>query len=330
MNLRTNNAFVVSFKIVVLVLLLGSLVAISQSSLFASYDLIRTALAIDFLFTVPVLYFFLIKRTSIPPITVIPVFLASFALASLLLPDGVGIMRVAGWVLVPAVEFVVFGYLVFRIYRMRKTYLDEAGQGLDLMERLRNGFVRELKPPFVARSAAFEVAIFAYVLFKWRRPREAGFSCHRTNGSTPVLAVFLFLLVTETVGLHFLLSMWSPTLALVVTAFSIYFIVQIVAHLKALRLRPIVVTDSSLLLRCGILGDAVIPREAVESAEMVGGADDTKGIALLPLGGMSQPNVRVTLTEQVTIYGLYGFESRASVVRVYVDDPSAFIDAIGP
>ena len=322
--MRANNALVFSFKVVVIVSLLGSLVAISQSSLVSNDDdLVRTALAIDFLFTVPIIYFFLIRKTSIPPITVVPVFLASFALASLSLPDGIGLISVAGWVLVPTVELLVFGYLIFRIYRTRRAYQDEANQ-FDLMERLRNAFVRELKPPFIAQAAAFEVAILAFAFLKWRRPKERGFSYHRTNGSLPTLAVFLFLLVAETVGLHFLLSIWSSRLAWIVTALSIYFIVQIVAHLKALYLRPIVVTRSSVFVRCGILGDAVIRRESVESAEIVNGADDVDGIDLLPLGGMSQPNVRLTLTEPAAVNGLYGFESRGSVVRLYLDDPTAF------
>ncbi|MGD9588195.1 MAG: hypothetical protein AB7Q37_06085 [Pyrinomonadaceae bacterium] len=331
MNLLATRTAIWAIKICILLSLLAGLIAISQSSLMAADDLIPTALAIDFLVTFPVVYFLLIRKTAVPRITVVPIFFACFFIASSVLPDGVGPLSFAAVIAIPAIELLGLSYLGFRIYRTRKAYLDERSDGRDLMERLRNAFTRELKPPALARAAAFEIAVLVYALAAWRKKSEAGFTYHRQNSPILILSIFVFLISAETVVFHLLFATWSETLAWIATALSAYFGLQIFAHTKALRLRPIVVTETEVRLRCGILGDAVIPREAIESAERITQVDDAdEGTDLLPLGGMSQPNVCLTLLEPITIFGVYGRKRRGSLIRLSVDDPAAFVTALTP
>ena len=139
----------------------------------------------------------------------------------------------------------------------------------------------------------------------------------------------MFLLIVETIGLHLLLAEWSSIAAWIATGFSVYLAVQLIAHLKALRLRPIVVTESNLMLRCGILGDCRIPRDTITSAELVTGGDEPSAVDLLPLGGMSQHNVRVVLSEPTTVFGFYGLRRETTAIRLSVDDPDTFITKIG-
>ena len=330
MNLIATRTVIWADKFGMFLSLLCALIAISQSSLMAADDLIPTALAIDFLVTLPVAYFFLIRKTSVPKITVVPIFFASFLIASAVLPDNLALMSLVGVVVVPAVELGVLCYLAYRIYRTRKRFREGVHARFDLMERLRTTLEHEIDPPAVARAAAFELAIFAYAFIKWRRKPVEGtvFTYHRASSPHLIVGVFLFLIVVETVGIHFLLSLWNETLAWVATALSIYFGIQLFAHLKALILRPIVVTESDLLLRCGILGDAMIRREDILSAELVGGAEG-EALDLLPLGAMSQPNVRLALKEPVAVYGIYGLSKDATVLPLSLDDPAAFIAAVG-
>ncbi len=312
-----------------LLAVLGCLIAISQSSMMAADEIIPTALAIDLLISFPVVYFLMFRKTAVPRITVVPVFFLCFFIASSVLPDGVPFLGYAAIILIPAVELVGLTYLGFRIYRSRKVYLYEKSIGSDLMEALRLAFERELKPAALARAAAFEVGVIAFLLFIWRRPTGESFAYNRDSGAQVLLSVLLFLLVAETIAVHFLLAMWSDTLAWVVTALSIYLTMQIVAHLKALILRPTVITENDLYLRCGILGDAVVPRDIINSAEAITVVEEPAiGLDLLPMGAMSQPNVQLTLVEPVTVYGVYGLKKTANVIRLWTDDPDLFIEAI--
>lgn len=331
MTLKATVSTVWTIKIGIFLSLPAGLVAISQSSLMAADEIIPTALAIDFLFTLPIVYFLLIRKTAVPRATVIPVFFGCFLIASSVVPGDLTFMSLAAVVLIPAVELAGLGYVGFRIFRTRKAYLGEQADGSDLMERLRNAFTRELKPPALAQAAAFEVAALVYALVAWRRKSEAGFTYHRQNSPILILSLFLFLIVAETVALHLLIALWSEMLAWIATALSVYFALQIFAHMKALRLRPIVVMKSEVRLRCGILGDAVIPRVLIESAERITQVKDAEdGIDLLPVGGMSQPNVCLTLREPIAIFGVYGMKRRGRLIRLCVDDPPAFLTALKP
>lgn len=330
MNLIATRTVIWGAKFGIFLSLLGALIAISQSSLMATDDLIPAALAIDFLITLPIAYFFLIHKTSVPKITVVPIFFASFLIASAVLPDGLAFMNLAGVVVVPAVELGVLCYLAYRIYRTRKTFREGVHARFDLMERLRTALEHEIDPPAVARAAAFELAIFTYAFIKWRRKPVEGtvFTYHGASSPHLIVGVFLFLIVIETVGIHLLLSLWNETFAWVATALSIYFGIQLFAHLKALILRPIAVTENDLFLRCGILGDAMIRRENILSAELINGAEGG-AFNLVPLGAMSQPNVRLALHQPVAVYGIYGLRKDATVLQLNLDDPAAFIAAIG-
>ncbi|HMQ03160.1 MAG TPA: hypothetical protein PKD26_04535 [Pyrinomonadaceae bacterium] len=319
-------------KIAILLSLIGGIVLIARSQLVESSDLMATAVAIDFVVTIPLVYFLVIRRTTVPQISIVPVFLLSVLAAWVLVPDdGRFFLNAVIMYAVPAAELFVFAYLGYRVLRTRKAFLDEKAAGRDLMERLRGAFVKELKPPFVARAAAFELGVLIFAVFKWRAPKAAKFTYHRRNGAVTLLVVFLALLAVETAVVHLLLALWSSVAAWLATAMSFYLAIQMLAHLKALRLRPIELTDPELRLRCGILGDTVIMRKVIESAEPIVQTDDAvDGVDLVPLGGMSQPNVRLTLSEPTTLFGVYGSKRRGSIIRLCVDDPTGFVNALKP
>ncbi len=311
--------------------LAASVMMIAFSPAVSGSSVLATAAAIDIVITLPVVYYFLIRGSAVPSVTTVPVFIACVLAGAAVLPDEHrGFFNIVIMFGVPAVELVVLGYLGFRIFRTRRVYLDESRTRSDLMETLRLAIVRELKPAFAARAAAFEIGIFAIAFLKWKTPENGGFSYHRRSGAQTLLVVFLSVLAVETVVLHMLLSLWSPTAAWLTTALSIYFAFQVFAHLKAIRLRPIEITDSEIRLQCGILGDMVISRDQIVRVEMVSLASpgDRETFDLLPLGAMSQANVRIDLTEPVSVFGVYGFEKRVSNIRIVIDEPEQFIEAL--
>jgi hypothetical protein len=257
----------------------------------------------------------------------VPVFFVCFFIGSTILPAGLGVISLVGTFVIPAIELILLVFLGLRIFRTRRAFALGKNYGLDLMENLRRAFEVEVKPAAIARAVAFEVGVFAYLLFAWRRPRTAGYTYHQNSSPRLLLVIFLFLLAVETLGAHILISLWNPTIAWIATGLSLYFCIQLTAHFKAMAIRPIVITDTLLMIRCGILGDASIPRSAIKRVSSVGG-DGPEGLDLLPLGGMSQPNVQIELSEPNWVYGVYGMRKEAILIRVSVDEPSEFIKAV--
>jgi hypothetical protein len=137
------------------------------------------------------------------------------------------------------------------------------------------------------------------------------------RGWTPIVGVFVFLGVVETVGLHWVLGWWW------LTALSAISIVWMVVDAVALRLNRIVVEDDRVVLGVGLRWHAIVPRAAIAAVERVtevpAGAMDLKVI---------DPAVLLTLREPVTARGMFGRTRRGERIVVSADDPAALLRAL--
>jgi hypothetical protein len=134
---------------------------------------------------------------------------------------------------------------------------------------------------------------------------------------TPIVGVFLFLSVVETVGLHWVLGWWW------LTALSLASIAFLVADAIALRLNRIVVEDDRVVLGVGLRWHAIVPRTAIAAVERVTavpeGAIDLKVV---------DPAVLLTLREPVIVRGMFGRTRRGERIVVSADDPGALLSAL--
>lgn len=149
-------------------LLTVSLTALSPYAL--DEPSIAIATAIDLVLTVPVAYYFLIRGSSIPTITVVPVLIASIMLASFIVPDaGQTVVKVAIFI-VPALEFFVFVALLRRASKIVGRYRSGHKEaGLDVVERLRYALSSEIRPTALGRAIAFEATAIFVAVASWRR-----------------------------------------------------------------------------------------------------------------------------------------------------------------
>jgi hypothetical protein len=134
---------------------------------------------------------------------------------------------------------------------------------------------------------------------------------------TPIVGVFVFLGVVETVGLHLVLGWWW------LTALSALSIAWLVADAIALRVNPIVVEHDRVVLGVGLRWHAIVPRSAIAAVERVtevpDGAVDLKVV---------DPAVLLTLREPVTVRGMFGRTRRGERLVVSADDPGALVGAL--
>ena len=300
---------------------------VSRSSLIANPQM-PYAIAIDLTITVPLAYLFFIRKTSISKLTAIPIFIFGLFFASFILPQENSLLHVLKLTVFPALEIGVLSFAGYTIFKARKTFQSLKARNFDVMENLRQTLAKEFSSPAFGKAAAFEISVFYYAFFKWRAAKrdENSFTYHRETGVLALLSVFIFLILAETVALHFLIANWSATAAWITTALSAYFAFQIFAHIKAIISRPIKLGEKEISLRCGIIGDAKIKYDSIEKIEVFNQqfSSDKGAVRLTAAGKLTQPNLKITVREAENFEGFYGFEKKFETIFLAVDEAEKF------
>lgn len=309
--------------------LLSSLV-FSLGPVLASHPEVAVGITLDLTIVIPLIYLWIIRKKNVSTFTVIPVFLLCLLLASFLLPPAhhQALQWIKAWLL-PIVELSALSFL---IYKMRQIWIQlkkEKAANPDFLEVLYKSTRQVFGHSTFAQVLSTELAVFYYA-FYFGKKREAdqllSFSYHKKSGQTEVLGIICFLLIVETVPVHILLSMWNETLAWIASLSSLYIMLQILAHLRASRLRFIVFEEERLVLRNGLAASAQINYADIEDLEMTSRRvkTDKKVVKIGFLPELESHNMVLSLTDPQPITGLYGKEKKAQVLLFFVDDKEAF------
>ncbi|MEL6653171.1 MAG: hypothetical protein AAFQ87_20400 [Bacteroidota bacterium] len=307
-------------------LLLGlSLFVLSPYFALHQTDL-ATAVTLDFVLTVPILYFLLIRKRPISKLSISPVVILSFLLATYLIPrESQSLLIHLRTFALPVLELGIFGFIIWQVGRSIKAIRAQRGQVPDFFHAC-IAACREIFPDRVARVFATEVSLFYYGLsFRKPTPSENAFSYHRKNGVLSLYGAFMGLILLEAVGIHFLIAIWSPALAWVLTALSLYSFFQVFGMVRAIPKRPIRFRDQDLFLPYGLLAELAVPFSTIESVEFsrrrVGEEEIHK---LSPLGDFESHNIILHLREPVQMIGLYGRKRNVQKLAFFIDDTAGF------
>jgi hypothetical protein len=175
-----------------------------------------------------------------------------------------------------------------------------------------------------------EICTVRYGLFFWIGgkevlPGQQSITTHKESGYTAVWAVLLFVLLIETVGLHFLLLRWSPVTAFLSTGLSIYSIVFFVADLASMVKRPIVFQPDQFLFRIGMRWNATIARENIKRLTAIRDFDKAKEKDTLLCAPANVPNLLLELHAPVTVTGFFGIRRQTQRIAFHADDPTGLI-----
>jgi hypothetical protein len=101
---------------------------------------------------------------------------------------------------------------------------------------------------------ASELAAIHCALFSWRSrahlPGDArAFSSHKRSGHGGLVFALLVLTAVEALAIHVLPTRWSPVLAWIITALSLYGALWLLADYRASILRPVLVDSNEVWLR---------------------------------------------------------------------------------
>jgi len=158
---------------------------------------------------------------------------------------------------------------------------------------------------------------------------QTKFTSYKENGIILVLATFLFIFLIETTGVHLLLNVWNSKAAWTVTILSLYTCIQLYAHIKAIKARPVLLCDDLLEIHNGLAGDAVINYNNIEKIELsnkIPCGRNTIKIALIK--GFENHNCIIYLEQPVEVTKIFGVKRKSDTILFFVDRSKDFLTAL--
>ncbi|WP_299243605.1 hypothetical protein [uncultured Aquimarina sp.] len=310
-------------------LIITLMIAIAKSKLFElNPELLSIGITADLLFTVPFIYFLLIRKKNIPKITVISLFVLGIVITTFIIPkeNQVFLDQIKTWFL-PFLEIGVFTFILFKVRKVQKSYNANKKEGSDFFSTLKIT-CKEILPEKIAMLLTMEVAVFYYGFISWKKIKlhSNEFSYHKNSGTISVLIALIAIIAIETYVLHILLSKWSIEAAWIVSGLSIYSGVQIFGFSKSMFKRPFSIEKNTIHLRYGILSEATIDINNIKSIEIsskpIEFSETTRKLS--PLGELESHNMIINLKKENTIIGLYGIKRKFKTLAFYIDEKEEF------
>lgn len=293
-------------------------------------EVLTTATTLDLVVTIPLLYYLLlVRRKGFPVISVAPVFLASLFAASFILPaDHQSTLHLLQLLIAP-IELLLLGYVGVRVWRTTQHYRQHAEDAdSDFYDRLLESLQSSLEVKAVAYILASEIGLLYYALFTWRQkalPKHNAFTYHLKSGYPSLVTGILVALLMEVFAMHVLLHLWSPTLAWVVTALTLYSGLWLLGDAQAARLRPIVVEKEALSIRIGLRWTIWVPFDVIAAVHPIGSATPSKkSNGYLEAVLLGKPQYLISLNEPVVARGLYGRTKHITTIGLAIDDAVSF------
>ncbi|MFD2565418.1 hypothetical protein [Aquimarina rubra] len=315
------------------ILIIGMMVILAKSSFFtANPNTLSIGITFDLLLTVPIIYFMLIRKTSIPKTTILPFFVIGMIICSIILPiqNQYYLDLFKTWIF-PIVELSIVSFIIYNVTKAIKLYRLNKDEKVDFFTTLKNTCY-EILPKSVVMPVVTEIAVFYYGFIYWKKRKinENEFSYHKDSGTISLLIAIIFIVAIETFVLHILLQKWNITVAWILTFLSIYSGIQLLGFLKSMSKRPISIKDDKLYLRYGIMNETTIDLKSIESIE-ISSKDlelNTETRKLSFLGELESHNVVIRLKEENTLIGLYGIKRKYKNLALHIDNKNEFKNRI--
>ena len=178
-----------------------------------------------------------------------------------------------------------------------------------------------------------EMMIFYYALFGCFIKKK---SFDNVSGHTYIketmYGVFLWVILISTMIevpiIHYFLSLWSVTVAWVVTGLTLYGMIWLLGDYKAIKHMPIRINETHLFIRIGVRSKVDISFSNIDTISSNVKEEEKESYKLLVLMTTVDANIYITLKEKVNIKGILGSKKGIDKVALYVDEPSLFMDDI--
>ncbi|WP_442267123.1 hypothetical protein ACSIGC_05330 [Tenacibaculum sp. ZS6-P6] len=314
--------------ILIPLLLLVSLTLLSLN--FQSNSNLAPYLIIDFLFTIPLVYFLLIRKKDIHKFTVVSVFVLGVLLSSFLIPtENQGTLKLVKSYIIPILELVIFSTILIKTRKLYQGYKKNNVKNYDFFETIQAASL-EIFPSKIASFLATEITVFYYAFFKWKSTdiKNNEFTYHKEGTYTGICIGILLVILIETFVLHMLIAERNLVLAWIISGLSIYTLVQVIALIKSMRSRPIFFDNDKqkIYLRFGFLGKAEIDIENIKAIRSINDSEKLNHISFL--GSLTGANMIIEFKEEISYNYFYGTDKKTDHLAFIIDDKNNFIKRV--
>jgi hypothetical protein len=290
-------------------------------------NVLATAVALDLVVIVPIIYFFLFLRGEKRAMGITPIFLISLVGAWLVLPANYRMIVPQIRKLALPAEIGIFAYLILRVRHMFRT-VAEGESDVDMLLALQKSLSSVLVSQRLAKVIGYEVAVLYYGLFSWRRrpcQNQRAFSYDQKVGYGGIILALVLVTAMEIIGLHLLVHRWSNGFALLLSALGLYGAIWLLADYRAARLRPVIAAEDAIHVRLGLRWTLRIPYAYIDSVQSPCKAPPRRSGAYLKAALLGPPQMLLELREPVEADGPYGLRKRVQRVGLTVDEPGRLV-----
>ena len=296
-------------------------------------DLLSNGILVDLLITAPLVYFLAIRKSNISKLTITRVFIVGLLFAGLILRSHSNpILQIIKTWISPIIEAFVILIICKKFYIANKNAKAKNNNKVDFLLHCRSIMFEILGNEKVANIVSSEVAVIYYAFFSTKDKSidyKTKFTSYKENGLPTVLIAILSIFLIETTGVHFLLSLWSKTIAWMLTGLSFYTCLQLFAHIRALKARPIIINSNSFEVHNGLAGDAFIQFDNIEKIELSNKKPmGRESIKISLLKGLENHNTVVYLKTPIEVTKIFSIKKKTDTVLFFVDKPKEFTNII--
>ena len=265
--------------------------------------------------------------------------LTRLLLPAVLLAEGLGLAMTGASEAATTLRFATAAGLevLLLVLAMRVLTQSKAQPGLWPEDRIAAAF-SAFVPPRAARLMALELVMLGsairFLAGGFRTPAPEGFSHHREAALRAILPAIPLMIPGDFLLTSTLLKGTAPWVQWVLHGSSAYGVLWLVGFYATLKARPHQLRDDQLELNLGLMKSVTLPVGHIRSAGPLPTFDDDwarhahmKGVEKLVAKGNTVLELR--LSEPVQVTGLLGPGRPTCRLAVSVDEPSAFLAALG-
>ncbi|MCP4438297.1 MAG: hypothetical protein GY810_05070 [Aureispira sp.] len=287
-------------------------------------------LTVDLTVTSTLLYWWFTKRNNLSEITVFPFFVVALLLAELIIPSNQQqVLDILQYIGIGAESFLIL-YAIRKVSKVRQQYRTIRQQMPGFLESISSTFQDILGRSFFTKILAHEIAVGYYAFWGWSIDQETqkdskSYTVHQKSGYIALMGVIIGIGIVEIFSMHLLLVRWSMLAAWILSFFSLYGLIFLLADINAMRKRKTYIANDQLHVHIGLRWNVNIPLYLIKDIQIEPTIPSDAPKSLLQAQSIGSPNVLLQLSKTLTADGYYGFQKKFDQISLSIDQLEDFV-----
>ena len=321
-----------NYKLVLVVplVLISAMIAFTTTQFFLTHQsVLSSALTMDLVFSIPIIYYLLIRKKPISKFSVLTVMVVCISIASIIIPKNhQQLLSTIKYLVIPVSEILVLAVVLINALRFKNQFKTTSSTNKNFYERIQLT-CKETFPNKFGTILATEIGMLYYFFSPNKKVsyQKNEFTYFKKNGIKELIGALVFIIIIETTATHLLIHLWSPLVANLCSLSSLYLIIMLIAIFKSTKHHPIKINkiDKTINLKYGFLNQSTIDIGDITSIEKSRKSTNQQLMKLSAFKDFDGHNVIIHLSKPQTMRKLYGMKKEFDCIGLYVDEPETFV-----